>query len=158
METDDSKLYHRENLLRLTKGNETAADWIAMGRVYIHLLDDIIDEDLAPNGDRKQGIQRVLRLAAMALELYSHPWFRQNALLLSSVMLIANVNFADSVDWEQATEDWKRQWSDWSRHGWLDAVLLTAYLCGGYEHMASMSKAVRQIAWEQHHDETGKVV
>lgn len=158
METRDEKLYDRQNLLRLTLGNEEAAEWIQLGRAYIHLFDDIIDENLAEGGDRKQGVQRLLKMAAMALELYSHSWYRKNCFHLAPVMLLANVNFADSIDWEKSQVDWQRQVSDWFRHGWLDAVMMTAYLCGGYDHLASISKLFKQIAWEQHHDAEGNPI
>lgn len=158
METSDAKLYERRTLLNLTCGNEEAASWIVLGREYIHLYDDIIDENLLGNGDKNQGVQRLIRLAAMAIELYTHTWFKKNSLLLSSVMMISNLHFSDSVEWEKSDIPWQRQCSDWFRHGWLDAVMLTAYLCGGYEHASKHSKCFKQIAWEQHHDEKGNPV
>ena len=154
----DEVMYDKQNLLELTCGNEEAADWIIMGREYIHLYDDIVDENMIPGGDLEQGKIRVLRMAGLALELYTHKWFQRNALLLSPVMLMANFHYADSVEWEKSDVAWKRQASDWYRHGWLDAVLLTAYLCGGYDHASKMSKAFKQIAWSQHHDENGNPV
>jgi hypothetical protein len=154
----EARLYGDEYLEKVTCGNREAAQWLRLGREYVHLFDDIVDEGCVLGVDL-QTVERtkhaVIRMAGMALELYTHPWFRRYSDFLMPVMLLANVNYGDSVAWEGADEKWKREASDWIRHGWLEAVKMTAYLCGGYEHTAQFSRACWEIAYRMHHDEKG---
>jgi hypothetical protein len=152
-EAQESQFYDRENLLRLTNGNELAADFIGLGRVYAHLMDDIIDEQLS----RQESNRMVLRMGAMALELYSHPFYQRNVSALFPVMIRSQSAYLDSCEWEKE-DGWKKAYSDWARHSWLEVVLMTAYICGGWEHMRKFEPAARLASYALHHDEKGRPV
>lgn len=134
--------------LRICCGNESAISWIVLGHAYVHEIDDLIDEDHTG--------ERVCRVCALALQLYTHPFFMAHQATLASAMMVITNSYADSVRWEKET-DWKAGFSDWARHGWIDVVLLVAFLCGGYQHMRNQSLELRSQSYHDHHHD-GKVV
>ncbi len=140
--------------------------FLHLWREYVHLIDDIVDEDLAgrsqepgvrsQNGDRARGIERINRMGAMAVMLYTHPFFLKNAGALRQVVLNCTNAYADSALWEHSEVDWQRQWADHYRHFGAEMVLAVASSCGGYEHMRSFSPELRCICWHEHHTPTGE--
>lgn len=142
---------------RICNGSEEAFDWMQMGRIYIHEIDDLIDEDIARGAHHAQAAQRVCRIGAIALDLYTHSFFLKNAAALKAAMMLNTINYADSVAWEDSKVDWQRQFSDWSRHGWIDVCLTIARICGGYDHAKAISLELRTNSYVDHHDkETGQ--
>lgn len=146
----------QEQIVRLCRGNKEAIHWIQLGRRYVHEIDDLIDEDI-PNANRTMGSERVCRIGALALELYTHPFFVRNSTMLATAMLTNTNNYADSVMWEKSKHQWQSGFSDWARHGWLSVVLVVAYICGGYSNMRSESAELWALAYADHHDEKGAV-
>jgi hypothetical protein len=142
-------------IVRLCRGNTEALEWIEIGRRYVHEIDDLIDEDV-PRGDRRAAAERACRIGALAIQLYSHPFFLKHGAALSQAMLTNTNNYADSVRWEESGTKWQREFSDWARHGWLDVALLVAYICGGYENMRNESAELRAVSYSDHHDDGGK--
>ena len=142
---------------RLCRGNKQAVDWILLGSNYIHEIDDLIDEDV-PKADRLAAAQRACRIGAIAIQLYSHPFYLCYGAALGAAMLVNTNNYADSVLWEDSKTPWQHSFSDWARHGWLDVILLVAYLCGGYENMRNESLELRTVSYADHHDDCGQPV
>ncbi len=147
----------REQVFRLCRGNPEAADWIQLGRLYCHEIDDLIDLDL-PNGDRANGAERLCRIGAMAIALYTHPFFVKHAGQLGDAMLTNTNNYAQSVAWEKSPIEWQRQFSDWARHGWINVLLTVAGICGGYMNMRAESGELWEYAYTAHHDEKGEAI
>lgn len=151
---------HREldaqSVARLCNGNTEAFEWIQMGRLYCHAIDDLIDETV-PKGDRMEAATQVCRIGAMALRLYTHPFFLKNHQALTSVMMVNTINYRDSVLWENSTVEWQRQFSDWGRHGWTDVALVVGELCGGYDAISNESLEIRTTSYVNHHDKRGAV-
>lgn len=141
--------------MRICRGNAEAADWMQLGRLYCHEIDDLIDIDL-PRGDRGKGAERLCRIGAMALALYTHPFFLKHAGQLSTAMLINTTNYADSVRWENSPVEWQKQFSDWARHGWINILLAIAEICGGYANMRAEADELWEYAYNEHHDEKGQ--
>lgn len=127
-----------------------------IGRAYIHEIDDLIDVDI-PKGDKVRGAERACRIGALALALYTHPFFVKHSQALGGAMLVNTINYRDSVRFEASTVPWQRNYSDWARHGWLDVCKLVAALCpGGYDVAAAESPAMIAVAYANHHDGEGK--
>lgn len=145
----------RAQVVRLCNGNHEALQWIQIGRQYVHEVDDLIDIDL-PASDIAKGAERMCKIGALAIELYAHPFFAKHSAALGQAMVINTNNYADSVLWEKSEIKWRRDYADWARHGWIDVLLVVAYICGGYEHMRNESQALRSISYDDHHDETGR--
>jgi len=104
------------------------------------------------------GPETVLRTFALAVELYTHPFFVQNAARLKQIVLNCTNAFADSVVWENSREEWQRNFSDHYRHFGAEMVVAVATICGGYDHARSLSLELRTVCWKAHHTKEGKAV
>lgn len=143
-----------KQLIRLCRGNQEAMHWLQIGRQYVHEIDDLVDES---HGENKARIaERTCLIGALAIELYTHPFFVKHSQRLAQAMLNNTNNYADSVRWEQSAVEWQRNFSDWARHGWLDVCLVVAYICGGYENMRNESAELRTVSYVDHHGSDGK--
>jgi hypothetical protein len=151
----DQKTEH-DLVIRICRGNKEAEQWMQLIRIYVHLVDDIIDEDIA-SANRQRGTERMCALGALNMRLHTHPFFLQNGAALHTAMLSNIVAYADSVAWENET-GWKKTCSDWLRHGSIEIVMIIAAICGGYEHMRSVSQELRTLAYEKHHDANGNAI
>lgn len=146
----------RDQLLRLCNGNQEAVHWVQIGRRYVHEIDDLIDVDIVKS-NVSMGAERMCRIGALALELYTHPFFVKHSTMLATAMLTNTNNYADSVRWEGSDTKWQSGFSDWARHGWIDVLLVVAYICGGYAGMRVHSAELRALSYSDHHDQKGEV-
>ncbi len=119
-----------------------------MGRMYVHEIDDLVDEELT----KLQVAEKVCTIGALALDLYTHPFFLKHSAVLRSHMLLNTNNWLDSVNCE-SEPGWKQGFSDWARHGWVDLVLVVAEICGGYAGMRNESMELRTMSYMAHHDQ-----
>lgn len=140
------------SVLRLVNGNMEALSWIEIGRQYIHEADDDIDEQ----SSKAVAVDRKCRLGALALELYTHPFFIKNMPALKYAMLRNLHNYRDSVMWEDSEVPWQREFADWARHGWLDVCITVGDICGGYVKTCNETLEARALSYVDHHDQTGK--
>lgn len=141
---------------RLCAGNKEALEWLQLGRVWCHLSDDIVDEDLK-DGNRQRGAERLCRLGSLSLDLYTHPFFLEHGPALKQAMKTNISNYAMSLKWEDSKVEWQRNFSDWSRHGWLNVCMAVAEICGGYDHMMSLQEEAWTMAFADHHQD-GKAI
>jgi len=118
-----------------------------LGRLYVHEIDDLIDEELT----KAEKAEKACTIGALALDLYTHPFFLKNMAVLRSHMLLNTNNYLDSVNCENEP-GWKAPFSDWARHGWVDLVLVVAEICGGYANMRNESMELRTMSYMSHHD------
>lgn len=132
----------------LTCGNESAADFLRLWRAYVHAIDDIIDGDAADP-------ESILAAFMQAAFVYTHPFFTANAPALRQLAVNCTNAYADSVAWEKSPDAWRRQFSDHYRHYGAEMVLAIASLCGGYQHMRSVSLTLRETCYTEHHDNEG---
>ena len=141
-----------ELLHRVTCGNESAKDFLAnYWSRYVHEIDDIIDEDRTKPED-------ILATFALAVEVYSHPFYLANLAQLKRLVLIINSTYADAVAWEQSPDAWKVNFADHHRHVGMDMVVAVAQICGGYEHGRRISQEQREICYLDHHNREGKPI
>lgn len=142
-----------KTISRACLGNEEAMHWLNMWGTYVHAIDDI--------EDTKTDAEFRLKTFALAVELYTHPFFLKNIDRLKQIVLSCTNAFADSVEWEKSDEEWKRNFADHYRHFGVEMVLAVAGICAGpraYEHMRSISLEYRTICWCEHHTQDGKAV
>lgn len=140
-------------VLRICHGNTEAIDWTQRMNEYAHLIDDIVDEDLAPE-HRQRGVERICKAQAIALYLYTHRFFQQNQGALTQSMLAQTSDYVTSVKWEKET-GWKVTCADWLRHGTIRTLEAIATACGGYLHMRAFSEELWTLAYDLHHDKEG---
>lgn len=115
---------------------------------YCHQVDDLID------GERSKP-EEILATFALAITLYSHPFFLRHVSALRQVALNTTSMYADSVGWEKA-QDWRGTWADHHRHCALEMVAAVAMICGGYTHARQLMPELRKMAWHEHHNQNGK--
>ena len=144
------EIFDRQAVIKLCCGNEVAIQWLQLGRRYVHLIDDVIDEDI-PQANQARGAERICEIGALAIDLYTHPFFLANREALAQAMMTNTNSYADSVAWEKSGTKWKRDFSDWARHGWVEVALVVASICGGYRHMRAMSQELRTVCYMDHH-------
>jgi hypothetical protein len=133
----------------LTCGNEMAADFLKVWGIYVHGIDDLIDGD-------KSGSESMLEVFMTAAFVYTHPYFVQNMPQLRQIAVNCTNAYADTVLWEKAG-GWKQNFSDHYRHFGAEMVLAVAGLCGGYMHMRQASPLLRELCWNEHHNEKGEM-
>lgn len=120
---------------------------------YCHQVDDIID------GERTAA-EEILATFALAITLYSHPFYLRHVSALRQVALNITSMYADSVRWERADgqppASWQEHWADHHRHAGLEMVVAVATICGGYLHARALLPELRTMAWHEHHDTEGR--
>ena len=136
-------------LERCTLGNREAIEFLQLWRKYVHDIDDIID------GDRTEA-EFVLATFASAAALYSHPFYLKNIAALRAVVFNVTNGYADSVAWEHSDKPWQREFADHYRHAGAEMALAVAGICGGYDHMRSLSLELRIACYTAHHTAEGK--
>jgi hypothetical protein len=129
--------------------DQEAMDYLAnFWAPYCHQIDDIID-------GARTGPEEILGTFALAIALYSHPFFLRHLSALRQVALNVTSMYADSVGWEKA-KDWRQVWADHHRHCGLEMVAAVAMICGGYSHARQLMPELRAMAWHEHHNPNGK--
>lgn len=136
--------------LRVTCGNESASDFLRLWSLYVHGIDDVIDEPKGP--------EATLETFMLAAFVYTHPFFLANVLSLRQIAVNCTNAYADTVMWERSNEAWRRSFSDHYRHFGAEMVIAVAAICGGYRHARSISPALREICWKEHHDKEGNAI
>lgn len=131
-------------------GNPAAMAWLRLWREYVHAIDDIEDEETTPEFRQ--------RTFVLALELYTHPFFRQHEERLKQVVLNCTNAYADTLAWEKSPIEWQRQFADHYRHFGAEMVIAVAQICGGYDHARGFSLELRTVCWLEHHNKDGKPV
>lgn len=98
-------------------------EFITLYRNYVHAIDDLID------GSNRPTSEEILKVTAMASNLFSTAfWLKHSSLLILTEQLVNNT-YADSVFWESASFKEHRVAADTLRHAGLDmfyaAILIT---------------------------------
>jgi len=125
-------------------------DFLACWREYVHQIDDLID------GDAK-GPEAMLNAFMLAAFVYTQPFFIEHMASLRQIAVNCTNAYADSVKWEKA-EGWRAQFADHYRHFASEMVLAVASICGGYAHMRKISPILREMGWNEHHNEKGEPI
>lgn len=135
-----------QRIMRVCNGNQEAYEFLCLWARWCHEIDDIID------GDRK-GAEAIIATFALAPVVLSHSFYIRHLLALRSVVMLVINMYADSVSWEFGHEQWKRDLANCYRHAGNEMVFAVAQLCGGYEHVRTVSQEQRQICYLKQHPE-----
>jgi hypothetical protein len=134
----------KETCMEVTKGNEFAARFLLSFLAYVHMIDDLHDKDHEVT-DKQLVHHHFWILEEFAL----NPWVRDNAALLWSVVVCGTNAWLDSNQWQRDQSFNKRIAADVIKSSYQEVVFLTAYLCGGADHMQMMSKKYRDYNFER---------
>jgi hypothetical protein len=136
--------------------NEDAVRFLKAFNDYCHLVDDIIDEyslkfhPVPPEMFFKHCIN--------AAELYSSRFYQRHVNDLFPIVIQITSAYADSVNMEKSNIEWKRQASDTLRQAGNDMIMMIVFIIGGWDKKREISELVREVSYQQHHDETGKQI
>lgn len=145
----DKELLHRTCL-----GNESALDFLKLWSKYVHRVDDI--EDTVTTAEMRLGT------FALAIPIYSHPFYLKHLPELSMVAKLCTNAYADVVDWEHKGDKWQLEFADVYRHFGQEMVFAVACICAReqgrseHEHLRSISQEWRCMSYHAHHDKSGK--
>lgn len=130
-------------MLQCARGDAQAADWLMHWLAYVHDIDDVEDGDM-------RGTEFRLGILIRALQLYTHPFFRQHEAALRQLVINITNAYADSVAGERSGEEWERAMADVQRHAGVEMVLAVAAICGGWQHVRSVSRRLRELCHHGH--------
>lgn len=137
----------REHLMMLTCGNESAAHFLSLWNNLIEQADDVVDETTTP--------EFKIQTFQLFNEVYSHPFYLAHVREFSLLIALINNAYADSEACAQSNLEWKKQLGDVLRHSAGELIRATAYICGGYEHMRSISMQGHEACWYRQHKADG---
>lgn len=125
--------------------NPDALMFVSAFHHYCHTIDDFVD------GDKQFNAESMLDMLMQANVLYSTPFYINNCIRLQPVIANITNTYADSVAWEKSDVDWKRNVADVIRQCGNDMVVTVAWICGGYQHMRTISLKLREFAYHSQH-------
>jgi hypothetical protein len=138
-------------LTAATSGNREAMEFLELWRTYVHWIDDLVDQE-------RKGPEALLEVFALAIELYSHPFYLKNLPALRQIARNVTCGYADVVKWEQSPVKWQAEWADHYRHIGQEMVIAVAGLTGGWNGMRRVSETLRAVGWLEHHDKEGNPI
>lgn len=127
--------------------NPDALLFVSAFHHYCHTIDDFVD------GDKQITPENLLDLLIQANNLYTTTFYINNCIKLQTVITNITNTYADSVAWEKSSEKWKRDVADVIRQCGNDMVVTVAWICGGYQHMRTISLKLREFAYHSQHKE-----
>lgn len=129
-------------------GNAGAHEWLCLWHDYCHEIDDIID---IPDWSA----ERVIAVFERANALYTHAFYQTHRLALSPMILVATSLYNDANKWEQDPQLWKRWWAEVMRHCGNEVIFAVAQICGGYQHLKSITAPMLAMCYVYHKDKYG---
>ena len=133
---------------RICLGNEAAKDFLLLWSQYVHAIDDIEDEETTS--------EFRLKTFALAIEVYSHPFYLTNLSRLKQVALNCTNAYADVVKWEKSEVPWQKEFADHYRHFGCEMPMAVASIVGGYAAMRAVSLEFRTACYVDHHKGNGE--
>lgn len=118
---------------------------------YCHKIDDTIDE-------KNYTSEHVLETSDLACQVFNCNFFRQYAAQLYLVDRLINIDYADSVIWEQSKIEWQRNQADVLRNAANHMTFAVILIVCGREALRDVSMKIRTHSHLRHHDEQGKPV
>lgn len=129
---------NRQMVLRATKGNELAADFLTTVIGILHVWDDLID------GDHEMTAQAINDAMWDALiTLPRNSFYVKNFGDLNPVLAMAIQNWKIANDFENDNEQMEVAFV--IRSAYVDLVTMTATLCGGRDFGYAIGKEARKL-------------
>lgn len=109
----------------LSRGDNDALAFLLLWHEYCHQWDDAVDLFLPDK-------ERLMRVAALAIDVYSCAFYQRHAATLSAIAKHATATFLLSAKWEKDDDKGRRLGADVLRHCGNDMVYAVADLVGGW--------------------------
>lgn len=122
-----------DEAIKVTNQNSAAAVFLVDYVAFCHLLDDVVDKDVPVDDERL--VKESLNLI---VDLMQNEWVRQHSNQLLPLIISGFNAWPDSnrmaINRETAIQ------SDVVKGIYHEIVYVTAYLCGGHDHMRTISQ------------------
>ena len=127
----------------VANNNPAASRFLLTYLSLVHVFDDAYD------GDKEVSDERMVKILLWwTEELLYNPWVREHANAIWSQVITGWNAWLDSNQWADQPNP-KLFASDVIKSNYQEMVFLTAYLCGGREHMRAMSQKYREYNFEK---------
>ena len=133
-------------------GNPDAMAFCDLWHHYCHGIDDLIDT--MKDGRPVMNQDQIIGLFFHAAVLYNSPFFVAHRTLLFPIVLDITATYSDSVAWEKSPKSHLRLIADVLRTCGGQMYFMVALICGGPEHMRTMSRKIRERDWLSQHNQT----
>ena len=131
-------------MLEITKGNALAADFCQSFVSRVHFVDDIVDENKAPSDEA------LVKSEQDFLEQFMlNPWAKEFQAFLWPLMVVGFNAWLDANEWSKGRNKVLKADAEVLKSTYQEVIWFTAYLCGGREHMRSMSRKYRDVDHEE---------
>lgn len=124
----------RTALLRWTRGDEAAADFLNEIAEIARLADDIVDEDVC----RQRNVAWLL--VRTMTQLPVNPFFVRHAAALAPIISNVVVQWQLSDEWRSSRDALKRQFGFVMREAVGSIVTAVAAIIGGYDHAKTVTE------------------
>lgn len=122
-----------DDAIKVTKGNTQAAVFLVDYINFCHLLDDVVDKDVPVDDARL--VKESLNLI---VDLCENSWVNEHKTRLLPLIISGFNAWLDSNRMAKMSETVVQ--SDVVKGIYHEIVYVTAFLCGGYEHMREVSQ------------------
>jgi len=141
---------------RISKGNVEAKIFLDLWFKYCHACDDLLDT--REDGRPTMSAEAILETFIMAALLFNCAFFVQHRAMLFPIVLTVTNMYADSVAWEKSPQKHRRTMADVMRTCGDEMTFMVALICGGWQHMRTLSPEIRDIDWVKQHDADGNPI
>lgn len=152
---DNMSVTETDRLLRVAaNGNVAALDFLQRFLHLAHKIDDVIDDEITARED----VLQVFML--MVIFFSTNPFYVEHRTMLFPVIICTLDHYANSVMWENSSDESKRRLADVLRSMCTQVVNFTALLCAGgnVDGMRSVSPQFQLDSWATHHDVEGRPI
>lgn len=126
--------------------------WMLSYGIYVHAIDDIIDQDIPGNEVREQFMLKTFEFAEC---IFSNIFYINNLSKLRPLIKMASYTYMNSVLWEHSKEEWKKKVADHLRQQGNNVVLAVVEICSGIDARNRASIELMEISYKTHHLEDG---
>jgi len=142
--------------IELCRGNQDAMHFCDLWYRYCHGIDDLIDT--LRDGRPRMSKDQMVGLFFQAALLYGSTFYVQNRDALLPIVLDITDTYRNSIAWEHASAKHLRQMADVFRTCGNRMYSMVALLCGGEQHMRTMSLKITERDFILQHDAAGNPV
>lgn len=127
-------------LLRVVCGNESAAHFLDLITNILHLWDDLQDKDKPITAEDIN-----LAFWNALIELPRNAFYRQNFAELNPILAVAIQNWHAANEMEATESADDKQIAFIVRSSYVDLVIQSARICGGYEWARKVTTEIRRF-------------
>jgi hypothetical protein len=138
---------------RICCGDASAMSFNDLWFSYAHGIDDAVDQE---RDGTAMSVEQLIELFALAACVYNHPFYVKHREMLFPIVLQITNAYADSVKWELSPVRHRRTIANVLSAVGDEMYFAVSMLCGGWQHMRSISAEIRERDYVNQHDANGE--